>query len=455
MIKNVFIYALIFAVTFDLTAQKTAKITLNVDMKNIAIASIEPFSNFPLYQYAEANVTNGNAILNIAIDQPLMANLKIKEANDRPKYSIPLYLEPRKEITINISKNGSNINPTTNYQGDLAAECYFMKKFKSPIFKLHFSNIDGEKLLEDIRAAIMEDHTCSAKFKKMFLETIDFKVQEKNLDTWENIDPKTFQETLKHLFSELKRSNVWQSIPQWPYVLDNIFKHAEKSGIIKNEGFENRLTYIGDEDTRNRYGIYCLKRYINFRSWFENPPTDIIEKMKPLITTEEGKKDFKEIVKKFESIQQEWEHLRTDKVPDFTFEDVNGEMITLSNFRGKFVLLDVWNIYCGPCMNQIPYLKKMEPKLEKMGVVVIGVSCDPQNIKDKWRATVRNKGMSGIQVIMDNGRDSHFMTDYAIIGFPTFCLIGPDGKMINPYIMRPESPDFMEYIQKKIQEYKN
>ena len=104
-------------------------------------------------------------------------------------------------------------------------------------------------------------------------------------------------------------------------------------------------------------------------------------------------------------------------------------------------------------MNQVPYLKKFEPELEKMGVVVIGVSCDPQKIKDKWRNTVKSKGMPGIQVIMDNFRGSAFMKDYSIACFPTFCLIGPDGVVINAYIPRPEISGFMKSIRQKIDAY--
>ena len=268
-------------------------------------------------------------------------------------------------------------------------------------------------------------------------------------------NPKAYKKALQELLQEIKKGNSWQSIFQWPHTLNNIFSKCEIERLIKitGNGIVNHLDYIGDENIRNRYALYWLKRLVNSRTWFENPPVKTIESLKPYMTTEEAKQEYENIITQFKRIEKNWGHLRNQPAPDFNFEDVNGKMVKLSDFRGKFVLLDVWNIYCGPCMRQVPHLQKLEPELEKMNVTVIGISCDPQNIKDKWQNTVRNKKMSGIQVIMDKGRNSKFMNDYAIIGFPTFCLIGPDGVVINPSFKLPEMSDFIQLVKQKIKEY--
>ena len=61
--------------------------------------------------------------------------------------------------------------------------------------------------------------------------------------------------------------------------------------------------------------------------------------------------------------------------------------------------------------------------------------------------------MKGIQTIMDNGRQSAFMKDYCIVGFPTFILINPDGMVVNPNMYYPQSSHFIPYVKEKIQEY--
>ena len=455
MLRMIFTLALLLGIWIGAQAQNKAKVTLKVDMKNVDNVAIEPFSNFHIYTYATAKIVDGEAVLEVETAKPLMVALRVK-LGPRPMHNLSLYLEPGKETTVVVTKKDSDLNPTPGYEGELAEECAILRDFRSKVMMLNISNVDDEKLLNDVQAALDKAEECSPDFKKLFFQSVEFKIREKELSNQKVADLKAYKKELRSLLAELKRNAVWQSIPQWPYVLDNIFTACENEGLVeKEDGFENRLACIGDEDTKNRYGIYCLNRLVNCRGWYENPPLDIIERLRPCMTTEEAKKDLEEVVENFERIQQDWAHFRNQEAPDFTFEDVNGKMVTLSGYKGKFVLLDVWNIYCGPCMNQVPYLQKYEPELEKMGVVVIGVSCDPQNIKDKWRLTVEQKQMAGIQVIMDKGRDSRFMDDYAIVGFPTFCLINPDGVMVNPYVDRPEMPGFMEYIKQKIDEYNN
>lgn len=453
MLRIIFMTALLLEMWIGAQAQNKAKVTLKVDLKNVDNVVIEPFTNFPIYTYATAKIVNGEAVLEVETDKPLMAALRVKRLLS-PVHNLSLYLEPGKEIAVIVTKKDSDLNPTTDYKGELAEECAILRDFRSQVMLLNINNVDNEKLLNDVRAALDKAEGCSPEFKKLFFQSVEFKIREKELSNQRVADLKAYKKELRSLLAELKHNAVWQSIPLWPYVLDHIFMACEEEGLVeKEDGFENRLACIGDEDTKNRYGIYCLNRLVNCRDWYENPPLDIIGRLRPCMTTKEAKKDFEEVVENFERIQEDWAHFRNQEAPDFTFEDVNGKMVTLSDYKGKFVLLDVWNIYCGPCMNQVPYLQKYEPELEKMGVVVIGVSCDPQNIKDKWRATVKQKQMTGIQVIMDKGRQSRFMTDYAIIGFPTFCLINPDGMVVNPYMSRPETADFMEYIKTKIEEY--
>ena len=58
---------------------------------------------------------------------------------------------------------------------------------------------------------------------------------------------------------------------------------------------------------------------------------------------------------------------------DFTYPDVNGKNVSLSDFKGKVVLIDVWATWCGPCKQEIPHLKKLEEEMEGTDVVFLGV----------------------------------------------------------------------------------
>ena len=437
-------------------AQVRTEIIVNMENPKVTDAVLEPFATFPMYTYASAQFNaRGQAIVQMNLNKPIMAELKIKEKNGKQVNHLPIYLEPGTRLTVTLKKETTSFRYSIEFQGALSEENKDLQKIQTQIYLLTATNSPGfnsEQSREKILKAL-EAKDYSSGFKILIQNVTELILREYSLASQEK-DQKAYRTALQELLQTIQNENAWLSIFEWPRLFDKIFSRCETTGLIKKN--KKRLDYIGNEEVRNRYAIYNLNNQIKSRTWFENPPKQIIAEITPYITLDATKKELEDLIRFMEDTEQGWGHLRTAPAPDFTFEDINGNMITLSDYRGKFVLLDVWNIYCGPCMKQVPHLKKMEPTLEKMGVVVIGVSCDPQNIKDKWKATVEAKKMAGIQVIMDNGRQSKFLNDYYIPGFPTFCLINPDGYVVNPYFkLYPEMPGFMEYIQQKIDEYNN
>ena len=77
--------------------------------------------------------------------------------------------------------------------------------------------------------------------------------------------------------------------------------------------------------------------------------------------------------------------------------------------------------------------------------------CDRQKEKQKWRDFVVKKEMVGHQLIMDNGRDSDFLIDYNIKGFPTFIVIDPDGNMVDYKFLLAENKEFFPTLLDIIQ----
>lgn len=434
-------------------AQKAVEICVSTDLKDAAKVSIIPLFNYQLYDIAKGNLDmKGQSTLHVNTKTPLLGVLKITTEAGRPLSSVYLYMAPDKQLNVTVTKKDNQVNPSVVFTGELKSENICLKSLPMAFI----STMPGEKLggVQHDLELKSDEYSCSGEFEDYMQKIFGTLASVKKISVASS-DSKGHEEILKGFVRDLKNDNYWQSIPQWPNVLDGIFDMLESAQVIKQagDGLSNRLKCIGDENLKDWYGIWFLQRWVNSRRWYEEQPIGQIEKLRSCFKTEAGKNAFEAVVQQYGRIEKAWGHLRNCPAPDFNFEDVNGRMVNLSSYRGKFVLLDVWNIYCGPCMDQVPFLKKYEPELEKMGVVVIGVSCDPQKIKDKWKNTVKTKQMPGIQVIMDNGRQSKFMKDYSIFGFPTFCLIGPDGVVINPYLKRPETPGFMQMMKQKIDAY--
>ena len=130
--------------------------------------------------------------------------------------------------------------------------------------------------------------------------------------------------------------------------------------------------------------------------------------------------------------------------PEFNYPDINGKRVALADLKGKYVYIDVWATWCGPCKREIPYLKEIEAKYEGKNIAFVGLSIDKQENKDKWKAMVEQRGIKGYQVLADNDWRSKFIEDYRITGIPRFILIDPQGNIVSADAPRPSQPELLE-----------
>lgn len=123
--------------------------------------------------------------------------------------------------------------------------------------------------------------------------------------------------------------------------------------------------------------------------------------------------------------------------PDFTYENIDGEEVSLSDFRGKLVYIDIWATWCGPCKREIPYLQSMEEDFHGKDVVFLSLSVDKPSNKDKWKSFVKSKNLSGVQIIADKGFYSDFIREFKVNSIPRFMLISKEGEVLNDNAPRP------------------
>ena len=126
--------------------------------------------------------------------------------------------------------------------------------------------------------------------------------------------------------------------------------------------------------------------------------------------------------------------------PAFTGEDVNGKQISLKDFRGKYVLIDVWATWCGVCQGEFKYTNAMEPYFEGKDVVFLGVSVDKESDHDKWVKNIDDKELKGIQInLKDPNERESFTRQLGVTGYPHYALIDPNGKLVITKLPKPST----------------
>lgn len=118
-----------------------------------------------------------------------------------------------------------------------------------------------------------------------------------------------------------------------------------------------------------------------------------------------------------------------DKMADVDLFDIENNKRNLSDYSGKYRLLDFWNRGCGPCIAAMPEMKEVAEKY-KDKLVVIAINSDS---KEVWKKFSIEKGVPGINLNDPQG-ESGLKTKYGIKAIPNYILIGPDDKIIASWV---------------------
>jgi len=141
------------------------------------------------------------------------------------------------------------------------------------------------------------------------------------------------------------------------------------------------------------------------------------------------------------------------KAPDFTLADLNGNWVSLSDFKGKVIMLNFWGTWCGPCRKEIPDFVKMMDKHQKEGLEIVGITLSSgtpekiQSFSDQW-------GINYTLLTDIEGNETQMVTSQfgkatgkPITGIPTTFIIDRDGYIQKTYVGPRTEAVFMKDLQ--------
>lgn len=232
--------------------------------------------------------------------------------------------------------------------------------------------------------------------------------------------------------------------------LQDLFLAMEENGYLKGEKDNyllKRAEWISNPEMREAYLLYVIDNVEMFG--YNQYLGQQMEKVKSFIETPEGRTKFKELTEKYVKSAKENERFNDGQpAVDFSGVDEDNSEHRLSDYKGKVVVVDVWNTGCKPCIAEIPFLKKLEKQFEGKEVVFISYAVEAN--PEAWKEFIRSHEMGTNQWINTEAFKSPFAQAYQVRFIPRFMVFGKDGTIVDVYAPRPSSPRLAQLIEEEL-----
>jgi thiol-disulfide isomerase/thioredoxin len=171
--------------------------------------------------------------------------------------------------------------------------------------------------------------------------------------------------------------------------------------------------------------------------------------MRPYIARLEKCCNDPKLIASFRKASARYEHLYPGKkAPDADFYDVNGNLSSISSYKGKVIYIDTWATWCGPCKREIPHLHELEESMKNENVVFLSVSTDKDI--NAWKNFLQTQHMSGNQLHQSDDPETSMSKMYNVDSIPRFILIDEEGKIVSANAPRPSSGEQIREIIRSV-----
>lgn len=365
-----------------------------------------------------------------------------------------LYLEKGSNLSVNV--NTAEFDESLVYTGTIAAENNFIaEKYLWNERNLNFEELYLKNENDFLQTIDQNQATLDSLFKGKNIENEKFIDLIKEEDKYANaIKLEDYQEAYRYysgnnefktspeFYAKLKDIDyndtlTYRNSVTYQNLLSTYYNRISMQEWRQDESQSFAVNYLKRVDSELPDG-YAKDKLMNDFLQFGLSPDEYLDETYSLY------KNSNPNPESLAKLTERYNKLKTitkgNPSPVFDYENHKGGTTALAALKGKYVYVDVWATWCGPCLREIPYLKEVEEAYIGKNIEFVSISIDTEKDYEKWKMMVSEKQLGGIQLMADNNWKSKFVEDYAILGIPRFILIDPQGNIVSADAPRPSDP---------------